>query len=67
MKKYIVIAVFFMSGLSLSAQSLWNVTYDMSVPLGDTKDMVDKMSFRGIGIDGRGFMSKNINNDENLK
>jgi outer membrane protein W len=60
MKKYIIIAVFFMSGLSLSAQSLWNITYDMSVPLGDTKEIVDKVSFRGVGIDGRGFISKNV-------
>lgn len=60
MKKYIVIIVFFMSGLTLSAQSLWNVTYDMSISLGDTRDFIDKTSFRGIGIDGRGFINQNV-------
>lgn len=60
MKKYIAIILFSISGLTLSAQSLWNVTYDMSVSLGETKDFVDKTSFRGIGIDGRGFINQNV-------
>jgi outer membrane protein W len=60
MKKYIAIILFSISGLTLSAQSLWNVTYNMSVPMGKTNDFISKMSFRGIGIDGRGFINQNM-------
>jgi outer membrane protein W len=60
MKKYIAIILFSISGLTLSAQSLWNVTYNMSVPTGKTNDFISKMSFRGIGIDGRGFINQNV-------
>jgi outer membrane protein len=60
MKKYITVIIFFISALSINAQSLWNVTYDMSLPLGDTKNFIDKMSFRGFGFDGRGFVNQNV-------
>ncbi len=60
MKKYIIIALVLVASTTINAQSLWNLTYDMSVPLGATKDFADKASFRGFGIDGRQFIDKNI-------
>ncbi len=36
------------------------MTYDMSLPLGETKDFVSKTSFRGFGIDGRQFVNDNL-------
>ncbi len=60
MKKYIAIIIFTIAGLTVNAQSLWNVTYNISVPMGDTKEFVDKTSFRGFGIDGRGFINQNV-------
>jgi len=60
MKKYIVLFIAFVSGLTLNAQSLWNVTYDMSVSLGETKDFIEATSFRGFGIDGRKFINDDI-------
>lgn len=60
MKKYIItLAIGFISIAGFS-QSLWNITYNMASPVGETKDFADKMSFRGFGVDGRGFVNNNI-------
>jgi len=61
MKKYIIaFFILFASLATVNAQSLWNITYDMSVPLGSTNDFISKTSFRGFGIDGRGFINQNV-------
>lgn len=60
MKKYIAIIVLIAASLTINAQSLWNVTYDMSLPFGDTKSFVEKTSFRGFGVDGRQFVADDI-------
>jgi len=60
MKKYLVIIILFASVLTVNAQSLWNVTYDVSVPMGDTKDFIGETSFRGYSIDGRAFINGNV-------
>ncbi len=38
----------------------WNFTYNMGIPMGDTKDFVSKSSFRGMMIEGRGFVTNNL-------
>lgn len=45
---------------SVSAQSLGNMTYNMSFPTGNLSDFIDKTSFKGFGIEGRWFQSKNL-------
>lgn len=60
MKKYIIILLILVATVGVNAQSMWNITYDMSAPLGATKDFADAGSFRGFGIDGRQFLSENI-------
>jgi len=41
-----------------SQKWLGSMTYQISVPMGDTKDFIDKTSFRGVGIDFRYFVQK---------
>ncbi len=60
MKKYIIVTLVLVASITVNAQSIWNLTYDISVPLGVTKDFTDKTSFRGFGIDGRQFIDENI-------
>ena len=45
---------------SVSAQSLGNMTYNMSFPTGNLSDFIDKTSFKGFGIEGRWFQSRNL-------
>jgi len=45
---------------SVSAQSLGNMTYNMSFPTGNLSDFIDKPSFKGFGIEGRWFQSRNL-------
>ncbi len=59
MKKIFFITLFILltvSGFSQSS-SLWSLTYNMSFPMNDTKDFISKSSFRGIGVDGRGYVT----------
>lgn len=60
MKKYIAIIAIVLGVSTLNAQSIWNITYDVAVPLGDTKDFIESTSFRGFGIDGRSFINDNL-------
>lgn len=60
MKKYIVILLFVVASVSSNAQSMWNLSYEMSMPFGITQDFADDFSFRGFSIDGRKFINKNV-------
>jgi outer membrane protein W len=60
MKHILAIALLVGAGLAGFSQSVWNLTYDMSLPMGATKDFVSKTSYRGFGIDGRQFINDNI-------
>lgn len=60
MKKLLfIISALILSSVAFS-QNYWNLTYDISTPLGETRNLVEKTSFRGFGIDGRGFINDNI-------
>jgi len=54
-----IIAVLFVFNV-FAQESFWSMTYQMSVPTGDTKTLTDKMSFRGFGIEGRWFVDNNV-------
>jgi outer membrane protein W len=61
MKKHIIAFFILLASMAtVNAQSLWNITYDVAVPLGTTSDFISKVGFRGFGIDGRGFINQNV-------
>ncbi|HHL52185.1 MAG TPA: hypothetical protein ENJ39_02310 [Flammeovirgaceae bacterium] len=63
MKKIIVsIAIVLLAGSASLAQqrSLWSFNYLMSFGVGEQADYIGKGSFRGFGIDGRGFLQDNL-------
>ncbi len=45
---------------SVSAQSLGSMTYNMSFPTDKLSDFIDKTSFKGFGLEGRWFQSRNF-------
>jgi outer membrane protein W len=60
MKKFIfIISAIVLSSVAHS-QNYWSLTYDISVPFGKTDDLAGKVSWRGFGIDGRGFINDNM-------
>jgi len=36
----------------------WGIDWSVSIPTGDTKEAIDKTSFRGIGIEGRKWIKR---------
>ena len=61
MKKIILSSFLFLSSLGLMAQDgLFAMTYNMGLPVGSTADYISKYSWRGFGIEGRGFVTDNI-------
>jgi hypothetical protein len=62
-KIILLIAVIALSSISnkVTAQaSIWNLTYNIGITTGEFNDHIGKASFRGFGIEGRGFLNDNI-------
>lgn len=59
--KYLI-AIITMVILSAPAfsQKLIGLNYSISFPFGDTHDYINKTSFRGVGFDGRWFISDHV-------
>jgi hypothetical protein len=59
-----ILAVFLVLALSAGAvkadDAIGVLTYDLSFPLGDMKDYIDKTSWRGFGLEGRWLVTPNI-------
>ncbi len=59
-----ILAVFLLLALCAGAvnadDAIGVVTYDVSVPLADMKDFIDKTSWRGFGLEGRWLVKPNI-------
>jgi hypothetical protein len=68
MKKILIITLFglFSSTMFAQDQSMWSLTYNMSFPMGATKDYISKASFRGVALDGRWFVDNNVTVGGNL-
>lgn len=52
-----------LSGLSnkvVAQSSMWNLTYNIALTTGEFNDYISKASFRGFGIEGRGFLNDNV-------
>lgn len=61
MKKiFISIIVVLFAVQSYAQESFWSMTYQTSIPMGETTDFASKMSFRGFGFEGRWFVDNNV-------
>jgi len=65
MKKIFLVVLLGLFSTTMFAQqensgSLWSFTYDMAFSTGKTNDYIGKASFRGMMLDGRGFIDDNI-------
>ncbi|HZK06594.1 MAG TPA: outer membrane beta-barrel protein [Bacteroidales bacterium] len=61
MKKILLALLFAATTLfSFGQQALWNITYEVSLPMGETQDFIGRTSFRGIGVEGRWFVDNNV-------
>lgn len=45
---------------STFAQGLFSISYDIGLPIGGTSDFIGQTSFRGFGVEGRGFITDNL-------
>lgn len=60
MKKLLVILAVFISTASVAQRSMWSFNYNMSFGLGEQADYIADNSFRGWGLEGRGFLTQNM-------
>jgi outer membrane protein W len=63
MKKIIsilIVLTILISTASIAQRAFWSFNYHMSFGLGEQQDFIADDSFRGWGVDGRGFITQNI-------
>jgi len=60
MKKYFYIIAFTLLSSASYGQSMFAITYDIGLPVGSTSDYISKASFRGFGMEFRGFLYDNL-------
>ena len=59
MKKLLIIIAVLTSSSAFAQRSFWSFNYPISFAIGEQQEYIEKSSFRGIGIDGRGFITDN--------
>lgn len=64
-KYYIAIAAILFSLNSFGQEYYTNISYDISIPMGNTKDFIQKTSFRGWSFSAGRFVTDNL--DINLR
>jgi len=57
-----VALVLLLVGGTVRAQEafLWGINYQVSIPTGNTRNFTDQISWRGVGIEGRGFVAERL-------
>ena len=61
MKKLIISTAIVFSSLGMMAQEgMFGLTYSMGLPVGSTSDYISKYSWRGFGLEGRGFINDHL-------
>lgn len=60
MKKLLILIAVFATTASYGQRTFWSFNYHMSFATGEQQDFIDDPSFRGMSIDGRGFITDNI-------
>ena len=67
LKNIVLLSLFMLSATFLTAQEFYfNMNYSMAAPLGETKDFIDKYSWRGVNIEGQWMMNPNLSVGYNL-
>jgi len=63
-KNKILLTTIFIVTISFSSFAqgggVWNFTWNMGFPMGETSDFITQSSFRGFEIDGRGYVTDNL-------
>jgi opacity protein-like surface antigen len=60
MKYITIILLIIMSSVAVNAQSsIFGMTYDVSIPTGDTEKLISGVQWRGFAMEGRWYTSKN--------
>ena len=60
MKYITIILLIILSSAAVQAQSsLFGMTYDVSIPTGETEKLISGIQWRGMGLEGRWYTSKN--------
>ncbi len=52
--------MFFSLSSYAQEMGIWNFDWNIGVPTGETSDFLSEPSFRGLSIEGRGFVTNNI-------
>ena len=60
MKKILIFIALLVSTSSFAQRAYWSFNYNMSFGIGEQQEFIERGSFRGFGIDGRGFVTNNI-------
>ena len=60
MKKSIYIITLLLISNYAFSQGMFSISYDISLPIGTTSDFIGATSFRGFGVEGRGFITDNL-------
>jgi len=61
MKRYLyLVSILTVFATGSFAQGLFSISYDIGLPIGNTSDFIGQPSFRGFGIEGRGFITDNL-------
>ncbi len=55
-----IILFIFIISATVFSQGLININYQITYPQGETADYIDKVSFRGVGLEWNRFLTKNL-------
>ncbi|HOW25601.1 MAG TPA: outer membrane beta-barrel protein [Bacteroidales bacterium] len=58
--RYLVLSLALFSGIITLGQGYVTTTYNVALPLGNTKDFIDKTSPRGFGIEAGAWLNDNV-------
>jgi hypothetical protein len=58
--RYCILTILFLTAGFVSGQSYFSITYDMAVPLGNTKDFIPKFNTRGFSVEAGGRFTDHI-------
>jgi outer membrane protein W len=59
-KAIIIITLAVIGGTTLSAQNIWTVNYTVGIPLGEMKDYISEISWRGFSVNGNTYITDKV-------
>ena len=61
MKRIIyILSIIALFSTSAYSQGMFSISYDIGLPIGETSNFIGNASFRGFGVEGRGFITDNL-------